>query len=242
MLISDAGLKVLLIFGSSSELTEAILDRAAEMGYREIHCFGRRAPSSKISDNSVFFHNVELGTVDLRELQLIFSEINARCDWFGFLYLPSYQVGRRKLEHTDTADVKKIIEITLLAPIYVVQLLLRVFSCKGSIVLVSSQAAKFGGNQIATYAAAKGGIESLVRGLSKEIAAKGLRINAISPSLLNTESLRKFTPPDDIKPLISSVPLGRLATPCEFANLFFFLAGDQSSYITGAVFDLTGGR
>lgn len=236
--------KSLVIFGSTSVLTLEILDRAIEEGYGNIVCYGRKpVPSIYLEDDrfSYVYHNP--GEQELGLLGDLPSLSNLPTDSATVLYLPSYQTGRMPLTNLSDSDIYRTVEITLILPMLLVQRILENFKGHISVVLVSSQAAKFGGRNISAYAAAKGGIESFVKGMGREFGELGRgRINAISPGLLLTATLLRGLDEPSVERLKATVPLGRLGTAKDFADLFFWLTSDEASYVNGATIDLTGGR
>jgi NAD(P)-dependent dehydrogenase (short-subunit alcohol dehydrogenase family) len=113
----------------------------------------------------------------------------------------------------------------------------------GSIVNVASVAAQRGGGLVggSHYAASKGGVLSLTKSLARELGPQGVRVNAICPSLIETDFVTSAVSKDRIRDLTASIPLGRPGRPDEVAAACMFLASDLSSYITGATLDVNGG-
>jgi NAD(P)-dependent dehydrogenase (short-subunit alcohol dehydrogenase family) len=113
----------------------------------------------------------------------------------------------------------------------------------GTIVNVSSIAAVFGGaNQWIPYAAAKGAMNSLTLGFSRELAAEGIRVNAIMPGLIETEIHAEAGVADRLQKVIPMVPMGRIGTAQECAEAIVWLMSGEAAYMTGAVIPITGGR
>lgn len=113
----------------------------------------------------------------------------------------------------------------------------------GSIVNVSSVASRLGGpNEYIDYAATKGAIDSMTIGLAKEVAAEGIRVNAVRPGLIITEIHASGGEPGRVDRLKSMVPMGRGGTAEEVANAIVWLLSDEASYITGALLDVSAGR
>jgi len=109
----------------------------------------------------------------------------------------------------------------------------------GTIVNISSIAARNGGGRGAIpYAAAKAGIEGFTKGLAKELVADGIRVNAVAPGVIDTPFHKD---PDVLASFKPMIPMKRLGKPEEVAKLIVFLASGDSSYITGRVYDITGG-
>ena len=113
----------------------------------------------------------------------------------------------------------------------------------GAIVNVSSAAAKLGApGQYVDYAAAKGAIESFTIGLAKELAAEGIRVNAVRPGIIETEIHASGGSPDRVRQIAAQLPMQRAGTAEEVAEAIVWLLSDASSYTTGSIVEVTGGR
>lgn len=111
----------------------------------------------------------------------------------------------------------------------------------GAIVNVSSEAARFGGSQMTAYAASKAAVSTFTVGFAREAAACGVRVNAVSPGVIDTEA-HASAAPERRKTLVSSIPLGRMGTAGEVAETIAWLLSDKASYVSGAMLSITGGR
>ncbi|HPD91564.1 MAG: SDR family oxidoreductase [Rhodobacter sp.] len=113
----------------------------------------------------------------------------------------------------------------------------------GALVLLSSIAASLGApNEYVDYAAAKGAVDTLTRGLAKELAAGNVRVNAVRPGLIDTEIHASGGRPDRAQALAPLVPMGRPGRAEEVAEAVLWLCGPGASYTSGAVLDVGGGR
>ncbi len=113
----------------------------------------------------------------------------------------------------------------------------------GTIVNVSSAAARLGSpNEFIDYAAAKGAVDSMTLGLAKEVAAEGVRVNAVRPGLIYTDIHTSAGEPGRVDRAKAGVPMQRGGTSAEVAEAIVWLASEQSSYVTGTLLDVTGGR
>ena len=112
---------------------------------------------------------------------------------------------------------------------------------KGAIVNLASQAGRDGGGPGAVaYAASKGAVMTMTRGLAKELGPD-VRVNAICPGMIDTDFHNVFTKPEVRTHVANASPVKREGVPDDVANLVYFLASDQSAFITGANFDINGG-
>ena len=113
----------------------------------------------------------------------------------------------------------------------------------GSIVNVSSAAARLGApGQYVDYAAAKGAIDTFTVGLAKEVAVEGIRVNAVRPGIIETDIHASGGLPNRVRDLAPQVPMQRAGTAAEVAEAIVWLLGENSSYTTGAIIDVAGGR
>jgi NAD(P)-dependent dehydrogenase (short-subunit alcohol dehydrogenase family) len=111
----------------------------------------------------------------------------------------------------------------------------------GNIVNISSETARFGGNRLAHYAASKGAINTFTIGFAREVAGYNIRVNAVSPGVIDTEA-HAGSPPERLTTLLNSIPMKRMGTTNEVANLILWLLSDAASYLSGSIIPITGSR
>ena len=113
----------------------------------------------------------------------------------------------------------------------------------GVIVNLSSAAARLGSpGDYVDYASAKGAIDTFTIGLAKEVAADGIRVNAVRPGVIRTEIHATSGDPGRLERIGATAPLARPGEPKEVAQAVLWVASDEASYTTGAIVDVTGGR
>jgi len=112
----------------------------------------------------------------------------------------------------------------------------------GAIVNVSSIAGRNGGALGSIhYSTAKGGLITLTKGFAKELAPYGVRVNAVSPGVIDTPYHERFSTPEAMKAYVGGIPLGRVGAPEEVASVITFLASDAASYLSGETVEVNGG-
>jgi NAD(P)-dependent dehydrogenase (short-subunit alcohol dehydrogenase family) len=141
------------------------------------------------------------------------------------------------------ADWKRVIDIDLHGPFLVSRVVVphMVKAGYGRIVNIASIAGKEGNPNAAAYAAAKGGLIAFTKALGKELAQAGVLVNCVAPAAAQTAILDQVSP-EFIKFMLSKIPMGRFVKVDEIAALACWLASEDCSFCTGAVFDISGGR
>ena len=140
-------------------------------------------------------------------------------------------------------DWARVIDVDLSAVFYCCRAAVRVMLGQGAgrIVNIASIAGKEGNATLVPYSSAKAGVIGLTKALAKEVATRGILVNAVAPAVIGTELLKQMEP-GTVDLLISKIPMGRMGKPDEVAALVAWLASDECSFSTGAVYDLSGGR
>jgi NAD(P)-dependent dehydrogenase (short-subunit alcohol dehydrogenase family) len=150
--------------------------------------------------------------------------------------------GRQDIADIDASLAQRVIEINLLGTLLCTKEAVKRMkgSRAGAIVNLSTAAVRTGGTRIATYVAAKAGIEGLTRALAIELAGEGIRVNAVAPGIIATHQ----QPSDEAWRVqaAAGVPLGRLGTAAEVADAILWLLSDSAAYVTGTVLGVAGGR
>jgi NAD(P)-dependent dehydrogenase (short-subunit alcohol dehydrogenase family) len=149
-----------------------------------------------------------------------------------------------RLDEAKTQTIREVIDIDTFGALLCLRACVRHMSTKhggkgGSVVMLSSMAAPLGGaGECVWYAAAKAGVDSMVIGMAREVAKEGMRVNAVSPGVIDTE----IQPPGRVERVAPLLPMGRAGQAGEVAEAVLFLLSDAASYINGANLRVSGGR
>lgn len=151
-------------------------------------------------------------------------------------------MGRKVLADIDETFWDAVIAVNLKSVFLTTKEVVPYMTSGGAIVNFSSLAARDGGGFGAMpYATAKGGVLTFTRGLAKELGPKGIRVNCVSPGLINTTFHNTFTKPEVRANVAAATPLRREGQPEEVADLVLYLASDASSFINGESIEINGG-
>jgi 2-hydroxycyclohexanecarboxyl-CoA dehydrogenase len=222
--------KTAIVTGGAAGIGAAIVQRFEDEGAR-VEIFDVNAsPAVDITDYAAVQSAVaRVGPVDI-------LVNNAGWDLF------------RPFLNTDPAFWQKIISINLLGAMNVLHCVLPGMAERGQgkVVSVASDAGRVGSSGEAPYSACKGGLIALTKTLARELAAKGVRLNAVCPGLTETGMLESFMQgagnPDKLREAYRrAVPIGRLGRPEDIAGAVLFLSSDDAEFITGQVLSVSGG-
>ena len=144
---------------------------------------------------------------------------------------------------TPIEKMKEIFEINYFTPLFFTQYIVKKMAQqkKGSIINISSSAAIEANEGRLAYASSKAALITSTKVIAKELGRLNIRVNAIAPGLTETDMMRNSTPENVLKETLKRIPLNRVGSPNEIANVVLFLSSDLSNYITGQVLSVDGG-
>jgi 3-oxoacyl-[acyl-carrier protein] reductase len=154
-------------------------------------------------------------------------------------------VGRATAAEMDDAYFRAVVDVNLYSTIACTRAAVPQMKARGSgsIVNMTSVAARNGGGPgAALYASVKAAVSTYTRGVAKELAPFGIRVNALSPGIVDTPFHERYSTPESFAALVSGVPMGRAASAEEMVGPTLFLASDSmSGYVTGHILEVNGG-
>jgi 3-oxoacyl-[acyl-carrier protein] reductase len=184
---------------------------------------------------------------DMTNAEDVAKTVKACTDAFGgqidiLVNVAGGLMGRKLLGEMDEDFWDAVMQVNLKTVFLVTKAVVPYMNNGGAIVNFSSQAARDGGGFGAiAYSSAKGAVLTMTRGLAKELGPKGIRVNCISPGMINTTFHNTFTKDEVRKNVAASTPLRREGEAREVADLALYLVSDSSSFITGASIEINGG-
>jgi NAD(P)-dependent dehydrogenase (short-subunit alcohol dehydrogenase family) len=152
--------------------------------------------------------------------------------------------GNSRVENLTLEALNRTLAINVVGPFLCAREAIRILSTKhggsgGAIVNMSSVAARLGGpGELVHYATSKGAIDTFTIGLAREVAAEGIRVNAVAPGIIDTE----MNPSERQARLVPTVPIQRVGTADEIAEAVAWLLSPAASYVTGTTLTVSGGR
>jgi len=179
---------------------------------------------------------------DFAQVRSMIDDLVSRCNRIDILVNNAGGSRDGLLALMDPEDWNAVLDLNLKGVFHCCKVVTRLMMAQraGAIVNVSSLSGITGLPGQTNYAAAKGGVNAFTKALAQEVARFGIRVNAVAPGLVATEMTLQI-PAIQRERLLSSVPMGRMASPEEIAAVVKFLGSDEASYITGQIIPVTGG-
>jgi NAD(P)-dependent dehydrogenase (short-subunit alcohol dehydrogenase family) len=246
--------KILLVTGASRGIGAAVALAAAREGYRvAINYVSDHKAAEKVAAAIEKAGSqaliVKADVAREAEINRLFEEIDKKLGRLTHLVNNAGIVGRvSRLGAADPAMIRQVIDLNVTGAILVAREAVRRMSTAhggegGAIVNLSSAAATLGSpGEFTWYAASKGAIDSFTLGLARELAKDGVRVNAVSPGLIETDIHASGGEPDRVARMGPLIPMQRAGTADEVAEAILWLLSDKASYVTGANIRVAGGR
>lgn len=246
--------KVMLITGASRGIGAATARLAAAQGYSLCLSYRQQRETAEalcreIEDRGGHAIAVAADVADEGQVMALLQQLDERFGRLDVLVNNAGMLeGQMRLEQMDAARLHRVFAANVIGSFLCAREAIKRMSTQhggqgGAIVNLSSVAARIGSpNEYIDYAAAKGAIDSMTLGLAKEVAAEGIRVNAVRPGVIETDIHASGGEPGRVERVKASVPMGRGGLAEEVARAVLWLASDEASYTTGSLLDVSGGR
>ncbi len=240
-----------LITGASSGIGAATARLFAKLGARVAVAYNRNASGAAQVQKAIEEAGgkaiaIQAEMLKASEIKRLVKETTAELGPVDILVNNAGSlVERVSLEKMTEARWDEVIDLNLKSAMLAAQAVAAgmIARKRGSIINIVSIAGRNGGGPGAgAYATAKGGLITLTKALAKEFAANGIRVNAVSPGVIDTPFHEVFSTPEMIANFVKSIPLGRVGTSEEVANVIAFLASEAAAYVTGETIEVNGGQ
>lgn len=222
--LAKAGAKVVVNYYNSDAGAQETLD--------EIKAFGGEAIAVKADVSSM----EDIKNLKAKTVEAFGEKIDILVNNAGGLF------ARKTLQELDESFYNLVMDVNFKGTVFVMQAFAPLMGKGSSIINLSSLAARDGGGGGSSlYASSKGAVTTFTRAMAKELGPQGIRVNALCPGLIATKFHDDFTK-DEIRTMVAGkTPVRREGQADEVADLVVYLASDNSSFITGANFDINGG-
>lgn len=250
----DGMADIMLVTGGSRGIGAATARMAAKRGYDVAVNYARRADAAEEVAEAVRAEGrraiaVQADMAREAEIVRLFETVDRELGRLSVLVNNAGILDRQARVTELTAErIARIMQVNVVGAFVAAREAVRRMSTAsggpgGAIVNVSSAAARLGGSgEYVDYAASKGAIDTMTVGLAKEVAADGIRVNAVRPGLIETEIHASGGEPGRVERLKGVVPMGRGGSAEEVAEAILWFASAGASYVTGTLLDVSGGR
>jgi 3-oxoacyl-[acyl-carrier protein] reductase len=239
--------KVAVVFGGARDIGAGVAVELARCGARVVFTHHGTAPENTLQQTREVGPAAIAYPLDAMDSHAIhaflpWAALQVKSPIHILVNVVGGLLARKRMEQMDADFWHQVMALNVTSVFSMTQAALPYMEDGGAIVNVSSQAGRDGGGPGAiAYAASKGALMSMTRGLAKELGPRRIRVNAVCPGMISTRFHDEFTPPETRSRVSTATPLGREGLPHEVASLVVYLASGSASYVNGTNVDINGG-
>ncbi len=244
--------KVALVTGSSRGIGAAVLSAFAKAGATAVLHFWDDPDGANRKDADALaaqlralpgaptIHTFAADVRDAAQVESLMKQVQQACGGLDILVNNAGIIRDRTLRKMTLDEWHAVLQTNLDGVFHCCKYGVEILRDGGRIVSTASVAGLVGFHGQANYAAAKAGVIGMTRVLAKELARRGITVNAVAPGVIQTPMLGEIKP-EVMAEYLKQIPMGRLGSPDDIANAVLFLSSEESGYITGQVLPVTGG-
>ena len=228
--------------GFGYAISRRIIDSGGKVIIWDIDKYAIDKAKKEINSNN--FHSQEVDIIDFRNIEKAINDIETKFGKIDIFVNNAGMTGMNaKVWEYPIDEWKKVIDLNLNATFYCCRAIIphMIKNNYGRIINIASIAGKEGNPNASAYSTSKAGVIGLTKSLGKELADKNIAVNCVTPAAAKTRIFDQMTE-EHINYMLSKIPRNRFAKVDELASLVCWLASDENSFSTAAVFDLSGGR
>lgn len=239
--------KIAVITGGTRGIGYGIVKKFLENGATVILCGSRQESADKAvaqlkAENPDYpVEGIAPVLTDYESVAAAFAQVKEKYGRIDILGNNAGVSARDSIYEYDPADFQKTMDLNVNATFNCCKAVAPIMKEQGggAIVNTSSMVSIYGQPRGCAYPTSKFAVNGLTKSLARELAADGIRVNAVAPGIIHTDMVDKL-PDEVIKPLIASIPLGRMGEAEDIANGYLFLASELASYVSGVILSVDG--
>ncbi len=239
-------MKNVLISGASGGIGSEIARKFASLGYRLLLIYNKNKKGieklctelAQITDVAAYQCDIRLET----QVKQVVADVIKKYRRIDCLVNAAGVAQSRLIQDVTESDFDFVFGVNVKGSVFLIKHVVphMVSEKMGNIINISSMWGEVGASMESVYSASKGAIDSLTKSLAKELAPSHIRVNAVSPGLIDTKMNKGYSKAD-LAEIISATPISRIGKPSDVANVVEFLASESASFITGQIITVDGG-
>jgi 3-oxoacyl-[acyl-carrier protein] reductase len=235
--------KIALVFGGSRGIGAACVNALAQEGFDVAFTYVSNPPAEMPQARDVKFKGYRAEIREPAAVAKVFADVAADFGQAPHCVVANagINVPPAPMAQFDPDNFRRLVEVNLIGAFNILHEAAQKVEDNGSIIAVTTSLVRHAAPGVGPYSATKAAVESLVRSMAKELAGRGVRVNAVAPGPVDTDLFRSGKNEEAIKRSAAMSPFNRVGRPEEVANVVSFLASDKASWVHGQIVQPNGG-